>query len=551
MIRDKVCTPRGVLFPFMKGVATLRDLEGVIENTLVDRLIFGDVMDKSQKLQDMSDSLAEAGLQKSDVMVSDLWSSLYKTSPKIKQVVPINLALNKAILEQLCTLPEWPGLKKSCTLDELTSAIGTLTLSKNMSQLLSRKLKNSTSRIKKADLLKELAETLRSLNESPDGGSAKAENVAQSAIEQAERSGDINNKTASTALNKLREGGIDKALAYLKKKAVDAQADAESEVFQIAESIRCDIRDALKQTAEETELLSDAVKQYRGYDRSASVGSRISIEEAFKAADMILNHPESAKIQEIARLAGRMSHVALKAKKAAFDSPTMEQWSGFTEGRDISRLLPQELIALKNPVLRKDFLKRFADGKLLEYEIDPRQNAGKGPLVVCIDESGSMHGQREIWAKAVALSLLKIAQKERRPYALIRFNSTAQWPEYFHPKKKVMPSRIMEVFSDFLSGGTSFEEPLKSALKIIEKHKAYKKSDIVFVTDGKSYITDEFRDYINKVKRERKISILTVRIESDADGVECFSDYIYCTEAVNTEDGKEVLSLFFAQKEAK
>ena len=81
----------------------------------------------------------------------------------------------------------------------------------------------------------------------------------------------------------------------------------------------------------------------------------------------------------------------------------------------------------------------------------------------------------------------------------------------------------MEVFSGFLSGGTSFEEPLKSALSVIEKHKAYKKSDIVFITDGESAINDVFKDHINAVKDKRKISILTVLIGPDAHGVECFS----------------------------
>lgn len=527
----------------------MRDLEGVIENTLIDRLLFGDVMDKSQKLQDMSDSLVRAGLQKSDAMVFDLWSSLYKTFPKIKQIVPADLALNKAILEQLCVLPEWTGFKKTCTLDEITSAIGTLALGKNMSQLLSQNLRNSTkSRIEKADLLKELVETLRLIEESPDDSSSLAENIAQSVIEQAERLGSINSRTANAALNKLKEGGIDKALIYLKKRAADAQTDAESKVSQDAKNIMRDIRDALREAAEEAELLSDAVKQYRGCDRSTSVSSRINIEEAFKAADMILNHPESARIQEIAKLAGRMSHVSLKAKKAAVDVPTMEQWSGVAEGMDISRLLPQELVMLKNPVLRKDFLKRFADGKLLEYEIDPRQNAGKGPLVVCIDESGSMYGQREVWAKAVALSLLKIAQKERRSYALIRFSSNAQQPEYFHPKKKVMPSRIMEVFSGFLNGGTSFENPLKTAFEVIGMDKKYKKSDIVFITDGESDITDEFSRHINKIKREKKISVLAVLIGDDADGVESFSDCIYRTKATDAEDGGEILSIFLASQ---
>ena len=536
----------------------MRDLEGVIENTLIDKLIFGDVMDKSSKLQDMSDSLAVAGLQKSDSMVSDLWSSLYKVAPKIKDHVPSELALNKKIAETLHSLPEWSNLRKSCKLDELTSAIGTLSLGQNISKILEDKLQNTevyqqaVNKSQEANSLNELAETLQTLKESKIGaGNGDVENITQTAINQAVQGG-VDDKTAADTLKRLEDNGLEDALSYVKTEAEKTSDDAAKATIEAMGELRSEIRDALKQTTEETESLSDALKQYHGWDKLTGVGSRVSPEEAFKAADIMLNHPESKKIKEIAMLTGRMSHISFKTKKAKVDVPIMEQWSGVTEGRNVTKLLPQELVALKNPALRSDFLKRFADGKLLQYEIDPYQPAGKGPLVVCIDESGSMNGQREIWAKAVALALLKIAQKERRSYALVRFNSLAEQPEYFHPKKRVKTSNIMEVFSGFLSGGTSFEEPLKSAFSIIKKHKAYKRSDIVFVTDGESAINDVFKDHINAVKDKRKISILTVLIGPDAHGVECFSDYIYRTEAVNMEDGKEVLSIFLAsQKEVK
>jgi len=82
----------------------MRDLDGVLENTLIDKMIFGDLLDRSFKLQVMSESLERGGLQKGDSMVSDISSSLYKVAPKIKEKVPAALTLNKALLEQLYSL---------------------------------------------------------------------------------------------------------------------------------------------------------------------------------------------------------------------------------------------------------------------------------------------------------------------------------------------------------------------------------------------------------------------------------------------------------------
>jgi uncharacterized protein with von Willebrand factor type A (vWA) domain len=312
--------------------------------------------------------------------------------------------------------------------------------------------------------------------------------------------------------------------------------------------MRGKIRDAIKETAEETEDLSDALKQYRGWDGSQGTERKINPEEAFRAASALLDYRNGRKIREIAKLAGRISTVSLKTKRSKVDAPTIEQWSGVTEGKDIAKLLPQELVTLKHQVIKRDFLKRYADGKILQYEVDPYQPAGKGPIVVCIDESSSMEGEREIWAKAVALALLKIAQKERRAYALIRFNRNAEEPIYFHPKKRILPSKTMEVFSGFLGGGTSFEEPLKTALNVIQGHKTYKRADVIFITDGECVVSEEFKYHFTDIKSKKNISIITVLIGPDADGVECFSDHIYRTEAVDAEDGRKVLSIFLSSK---
>jgi len=538
----------------------MRDLDGVLENTLIDKMIFGDLLDRSFKLQVMSESLERGGLQKGDSMVSDIWSSLYKVAPKIKEKVPAALTLNKALLEQLYSLPELSSLRKTCQLDELTSAIGTLRLGHNLSKLLEQNLNSQAYKeaVKKSDetsSLQELLESLQALSESvmpdsidsPDAtdsieGNKHLQEIAQAAISQSR----ANKQTKQNAIEQLQQNDLEQALTYVKEQLEEKEKEAAEASAKALHDMRGKIRDAIKETAEETEDLSDALKQYRGWDGSQGTERKINPEEAFRAASALLDYRNGRKIREIAKLAGRISTVSLKTKRSKVDAPTIEQWSGVTEGKDIAKLLPQELVTLKHQVIKRDFLKRYADGKILQYEVAPYQPAGKGPIVVCIDESSSMEGEREIWAKAVALALLKIAQKERRAYTLIRFNRNAEEPIYFHPKKRVLPSKTMEAFSGFLSGGTSFEEPLKTALNVIQDHKTYKRADVIFITDGECVVSEEFKYHFTDIKSKKNISVITILIGPDADGVECFSDHIYRTEAVDAEDGRKVLSIFLS-----
>ena len=114
----------------------MRDLDGVLENTLIDKMIFDDLLDRSFKLQVMSESL-ERGLQKVTQWYLIFGAAFIRLLQKKKSSAA--LTLNKALLEQLYSLPELSSLRKTCQLDELTSAIGT-EISHNLSKLLEQNL---------------------------------------------------------------------------------------------------------------------------------------------------------------------------------------------------------------------------------------------------------------------------------------------------------------------------------------------------------------------------------------------------------------------------
>src|SRR5439155_8967047 len=106
------------------------------------------------------------------------------------------------------------------------------------------------------------------------------------------------------------------------------------------------------------------------------------------------------KLRRLAALVGRMREQALALRRRPFERASEEIYE-VTLGRDLERLLPPELTALHHPLLRRDFARRLVEGRLLSYAVRGEER-GRGPMIVCLDGSGSMAGDKEIWSNAVA-----------------------------------------------------------------------------------------------------------------------------------------------------
>ncbi|MHA1132166.1 MAG: hypothetical protein ACTSRC_21730 [Candidatus Helarchaeota archaeon] len=90
------------------------------------------------------------------------------------------------------------------------------------------------------------------------------------------------------------------------------------------------------------------------------------------------------------------------------------------QSNDISRALVIELGKLGHPILKSLFMARYLDHSLLTYDLRCKEKSSyrekeekkRGPIVACIDTSGSMSGYPEELAKALSLAVIKIAQHE-------------------------------------------------------------------------------------------------------------------------------------------
>jgi hypothetical protein len=88
-------------------------------------------------------------------------------------------------------------------------------------------------------------------------------------------------------------------------------------------------------------------------------------------------------------------------------------------GNELSRLLPSELLSLRASPLRRDFLRRLLGRQLLTYQITGRECGG--PMVILVDVSHSMAGEKELASKALAIALSEVAAGRGQPVNAMLF----------------------------------------------------------------------------------------------------------------------------------
>ena len=146
---------------------------------------------------------------------------------------------------------------------------------------------------------------------------------------------------------------------------------------------------------------------------------------------------------------------------------------GITTGNDLRRLLPHELARgfSTNRLIKTSFIKDYAERGLLQYDMEGKAPAGKGPIISVHDGSGSMSGEKFVWATSLCLSVLTIAHRERRQFAGAEFGSNGQIASWiFPPDRAPDPEQVLDYATHFFAGGTSTLTGMREALRIMREH---------------------------------------------------------------------------------
>jgi uncharacterized protein with von Willebrand factor type A (vWA) domain len=113
----------------------------------------------------------------------------------------------------------------------------------------------------------------------------------------------------------------------------------------------------------------------------------------------------------------------------------------------------------------------------------PPQPLERGPIVVCLDTSGSMSGAPEQIAKAVVLQALRTAWHERRGCRLIAFGGAGEIVERDLAAGAAGLHALLDLLGQGFDGGTDIQGPIERAVETVHDA-AWAGADLLIVSDG-------------------------------------------------------------------
>ena len=178
--------------------------------------------------------------------------------------------------------------------------------------------------------------------------------------------------------------------------------------------------------------------------------------------------------------------------------------TGIRHSDRIERMLGSEAAQIRHPVLHKLWRARLAESRLLTYESeavlqdrvpDPaartRASAAavqseplsRGPIILCLDTSGSMKGAPETIAKAVALEALRVAQREQRACLLVAFGGPGELIERELGANRDGLQALLDLMGQGFDGGTDVQTPIEHAIAQVRGER-WRSADLLIVSDG-------------------------------------------------------------------
>ena len=265
--------------------------------------------------------------------------------------------------------------------------------------------------------------------------------------------------------------------------------------FELMESIYAignslEIRDRVRaqwsvfsERAEQTKVIAEGF----GWDMSA----------AWAQTRDVSTDRDAEMVSRIARLAGRM-FASLKGARARKVNGVPGEVHSIEQGGNVGRMLPAELVQLMDANFETPVLHRISVGRALQYAVRGTDRKAKGPLVLALDESGSMHGERNEWAKAAALALARVAALDKRAVVVVHYSRSVV-VQALRPND---PASVMSMIKHFLSGGTAIGLALTNAVDQVKAlaSRGDKGADIVLVTDGIDHDTEAHVEAMDAAK---------------------------------------------------
>lgn len=243
-------------------------------------------------------------------------------------------------------------------------------------------------------------------------------------------------------------------------------------------------------------------------------------------------------LRRIINRAGRFRLFA-QGKQRQKVSHGYEDMVGICLDDSLDRLIEEELVLLLDKDTEPDALRRLSEREMLARDYRGSERVGKGPIVVCVDESGSMSGDKIVNAKAFALAMAWIAIKQKRWCCLIGYSGGTEGNLLaIPPNNSYNREYLLNWLSHFYSGGTTMDVPLvKLPTTYWEKVKPPKgKTDVIIITDAIVRVPEAMRNTFNDWKKQEKVRCISLILGHEAGELASVSDEVHLVKSIDTEE---------------
>ena len=211
---------------------------------------------------------------------------------------------------------------------------------------------------------------------------------------------------------------------------------------------------------------------------------------------------------KLAKIIGRSGSVDFKPS-GHFPTAAKSDITGITIGDNLSSLLPSETALLSCPATQPTFYHNYVEKRLQIFASASSGNAPvthqDGPVLICLDTSGSMRGAKVEIACNLTMAITIIAQRRKRDVLVVKYS------DWHFLLKVTKLSRQREDLEKFLSSyqgrGNAENELFRWLFKdILPNEKAFYTADILCITDfGWTPLNDYTIKLIESFKRKGMI----------------------------------------------
>lgn len=482
----------------------------VLRSTKLESSIYHDLRTEDAAMDEIEQD-AEKKLKSFSALSQDVFQSFYSLAPRRNEEPSLSVAarkFNAPILEHMTKSEEYPTLKEVCEGRELPAYEAASEFVSKVSGELD-------------DLLPQLAGKQGALH----------------TLEKLERA----EQQAARRLYELLEqrGAIRRDDPVLDEAVVKAANEVDGKHRQVEavtkliddsalhdrETTHAMVREAVAGAAEKAKKVQSIIGAW-----SSDPGN---LQRTPENLALLKRVRESAALRDISKYLGRFREMLTQKKQNGYAYGRGEKYS-LELGSDLSRALTSELAMLAAPETLPLFLRKYQRCQIKQYRRRELVYKGAGDIICCLDESGSTAGERAAWGKAVAMTLLEIAESEGRRFALIHFSGPGRFQtDVFLPKQFTAEDKLRAA-ETFLDGGTDFSAPLGEALRLI-RDVGFNNADIVFITDGECILPPEHLSRLQEDQAEYRFTITGILLDQENAGMD-FSLRAFCQNIYRTSE---------------